>query len=71
MQTTRRIAARIHCGPDRMMGAGQFLLCHTVVRVHCPDGERDQGRVELESLQSGRTLVALLIIVIPSSGSSN
>ena len=51
-----------------MMGAGQFLPCYMVVRVHRPDEEGDQGLVEFESLESGRTLFALLIIAITFFG---
>ena len=52
-----------------MMGAGQFLPCHMVVRVHRPDEEGDQGLVEFESLGRARALLVLLTIVITSSGS--
>ena len=39
-------------GPDQMMGAGQFLPCHMVVRVHRPDEKGDQGFVEFQCSSS-------------------
>ncbi len=35
-----------------MMGAGQFLTCHMVVRIHRPDEQGDQGFVEFQLLDS-------------------